>query len=107
MSTPNLCLIYVTVSSMEEGKKIANALLDKRLIACANLLPKMTSLYRWEGKLETSEEVVMILKTTRDHFSEVEKIVKALHSYEVPCLLQLDVEQVAASYGQWLLGEIK
>lgn len=107
MGTNHLCLVYVTVSSIEEGKTISNALLDKHLIACANLLPKMTSMYRWQGKLETAEEVVLILKTTRNHFSEIEKIVKALHSYEVPCLLQLNVEQVAESYGKWLLGEIK
>lgn len=106
MSTSSLCLIYVTVSSLEEGKKIATALLEKRLIACANIIPGMTSLYHWKGKLETSDENILILKTHRDKFPDVERLVKALHSYEVPCLLQLDVEKAAQAYGQWLLGEI-
>lgn len=107
MAKEDLCLIYMTVSSLDEGTKIATALLDKHLIGCANLLPKMTSLYRWKGKVETSEEVVLIVKTSRSRFFDVEKLVKALHSYEVPCLLQLDVGQFSAAYGQWLLDEIK
>ena len=103
----NLCLIYVTVSSLEEGKKIASALIDKHLIACANLTPGMTSIYRWEGKLETSSEVVLLLKTEPSRFSEIEKIVKALHSYQVPCLLRLDVPEASEAYGNWLLAELK
>lgn len=99
-------LLYVTTKDADEARKIARELIDRRLIACANILPQMESIYRWKGQIEESSEAVLILKTEERLVAKTIEAVKELHSYEVPCVLSLPVEQGSEGYLNWLTSEV-
>jgi periplasmic divalent cation tolerance protein len=79
-------LCFTTCSSKEEARKIADSLLEKKLVACANILPGVESHYWWKGKREQGEEVLLILKTGKELREKVEEEIKKLHSYEMPVI---------------------
>ena len=95
-------LIYVTVKDRAEAKKIAHMLVEEKLVACANILPGMTSMYQWKNKIETAQEVVLILKTTQNMSERVTKRVLELHSYECPCVITLPIEGGNPQFLQWI-----
>ena len=97
--------IYVTVPSEAEAQKIAEAVMEARLAACANIIPGMKSLYRWQGKIEQRNEVVLILKTQEKLYPALETRVKALHSDETPCIVALSLTAGNADFMQWILTE--
>lgn len=100
-------VVVVLMSAPDEGaaRRIAGALLDERLVACANILPGATSLYRWEGKVRRDEEVVAIVKTIRRRVPRVLERAEALHPYDVPELLVHRVVDGAAKYLDWVRRE--
>lgn len=91
-------LIYTTFPSLEEARRIINLLLEKRLIACANLFPSMESHYIWEEKRYTETEVAAFLKTTQEKYVFLEKLFLEVHPYEVPCFIVLSPEHVNAAF---------
>ncbi len=97
-------LCFVTCANAREAREIAKALLDKKLVACANILPGVESHYWWKGKREKGSEAMLILKTKKELQSKVEEEIKRLHSYELPV-----IEFVEASVGkevqEWVKGE--
>ncbi len=97
--------IYVTVPSQSEAEKIADALVGKRLVACANIIPGMKSVYRWQGKVEQRNEVVLILKTQAQLFPAAEIAVKAMHSDDTPCIVALPVDAGNVAYLKWIEAE--
>ena len=97
-------MVYVTAKDEEEAKKIANHLLEKRLIACANMFP-IKSLYRWKGVIESADEVAMILKTQKKHVERIILEVKAVHSYEVPCVVSLEIGDGNPDFLEWIKNE--
>lgn len=97
-------VVYVTAKDEEEAKKIANHLLAKRLIACANMF-NIKSLYWWKGKIENDDEVVLIMKTQKEHKERIVNEVKALHSYEMPCIEFLPIEDGNPDYLAWIKNE--
>jgi len=90
-----------------EAERIAEALLERRLVACVNALPGAVSRYRWKGKLERDEETLLVLKTGVDRVPEVLAALKELHPYEVPELLSLPVEDGNPDYLAWVDGETR
>lgn len=98
-------LVMITVGSEEEAVKIGRALLDERLIACANIVPKIRSLYRWKGKLCDDQEVLMIVKTVHAHFPKIQEMVKRLHSYDLPEIIAFGIEDGNEAYLKWIEGE--
>jgi periplasmic divalent cation tolerance protein len=92
----------VTCGSEEEATKIANLLVEEHLAACVNIIPPVRSLYRWEGKIWDEREWILIIKTQKKRFEELEKKVKSLHSYSVPEIIGLPVVEGSASYLKWL-----
>lgn len=96
---------YVTCRSAEEARGIARAVVAERLAACANLLGGIESLYWWRGALEESREVALILKTSAALVPALTRRVKALHSYEVPCVVALPILGGNADYLAWLAAE--
>ncbi len=92
----------VTTSSKQEAEKIARRLLDERLIACANIIGPVSSLFHWSGKMETAEEYLIIMKSRKDLFEKLTETVKALHSYEVPEILVLPIVAGSKAYLKWL-----
>ena len=96
--------VYITNPNEEEAKKIAKMLLDKKLIACANIFP-INSLYNWQGKFCDEKEFVLIGKTIENKFIKIKDEVEKTHSYKCPCIIKLPIE-VNEKYGEWLMGEI-
>lgn len=94
--------IYVTCPSLKVAKQIANKAIENKTAACANILPAMQSIYRWQGRTHTDREVVLILKTTTNKFKANEKLIKATHPYECPCIVALPVAQGSKKYLEWL-----
>lgn len=100
-------MIYVTTGSEEEAKKIGKALLNKHLVACANLIPAVRSLYRWKDQIEDDQEVLMILKTHKDRYNEVETTVKEHHSYECPEIIATPIREGEQAYLDWIFRETR
>jgi periplasmic divalent cation tolerance protein len=99
-------IVLTTVSSLEEGRRLARLLVERRVAACINIIPNLTSIYRWRGTVEEAPEVLLLMKTTKDQLHALDAAVRELHSYEVPELLALDVESGSQPYLDWLLGSV-
>lgn len=95
-------IVMVTTSSKHEAEKIAQHLLNERLIACANIVGPVTSIFRWSGKKEKSEEYLILMKSHQDLFKKLEEAVRALHSYQVPEILVLPIVDGSKEYLNWL-----
>jgi periplasmic divalent cation tolerance protein len=102
----NPIIILSTAANKEEAEKIANTLLEKHLIACANIMP-VSSRYWWEGKIECSGEFLLVMKSRRELFDEVVLLVKGLHSYEVPEVLALPIVAGSEKYFGWMADVLK
>lgn len=101
MVTPFIVALVLTASK-QEAEKIVQSLLEAKLIACGNITSQVTSLFRWKGKIERAEECLVLMKTRRDLFDRVSQTVKALHSYENPEIITLDVADGSKEYLDWL-----
>lgn len=99
-----MIFIYVTTSNEAEAKMISRHLLEKRLIACANIFP-IQSQYWWDGKIEEGKEAVAILKTEEGKYEQVRKEIEGIHSYKVPCITKINVK-TNKSYERWMTEQI-
>ena len=95
-------IILTTAGSHREARKIARALVELRLAACVNIVPKVESVYRWQGKVETAQEWMLIIKTSQKRYKAVEKVIKQLHSYDLPECISIAVETGSKEYLKWL-----
>ena len=96
-------IVFITVPTMEVGEKIANALLDKKLAACVNLISPIRSLYIWDGKINADEEVLLVVKTTADLFTDqLVPAVKAIHPYKVPEIIAMPIVMGSPEYLDWI-----
>jgi len=95
-------IVMVTAPSKQEAEKIAQHLLKEKLIACANIIGPVSSLFHWSGKTEKAEEYLIFLKSRRDLFEKLSEAVKALHSYEVPEILALPIVDGSKAYLDWM-----
>lgn len=103
----DILFIYVTCADREEAQKISTALVEGRLVACANVMVPHQSIYWWEGKVQSGEEVAVILKTCAELFDKVEAVIQELHSYDCPCIVALPVEKGYAPFLNWIEQETK
>jgi len=101
---PQIRVVLATAPA-KNAERIARTLLDERLIACANLLPRVRSLYRWKGKVERGVETLMMMKTSSRKVAPLLKRFKQLHPYEVPEFLSLPVDAGNAAYLKWVHAE--
>jgi periplasmic divalent cation tolerance protein len=97
--------VYTTYPSVVEAETAGRALVERRLCACVNIIPGMVSLYWWQGKIDRSDEVVMIIKTRAGLAEAVGAAVRAMHSYTTPAILVLPIEHVDPDYHAWIVGE--
>jgi periplasmic divalent cation tolerance protein len=95
-------VVYVTAGSPAEGEHLARALVEERLAACVNRIAPVQSVYRWQGKVEQSEEQLLIIKTRKALFTTLGKRVRELHSYSVPEIIALPIIDGSDDYLQWL-----
>ncbi|MFZ0663045.1 MAG: divalent-cation tolerance protein CutA [Acidobacteriaceae bacterium] len=100
-------IALTTVSSLDQGRQLARHLVERRLAACVNLIPGLTSVYRWQGAVEEAEETLLLIKTTEDRLPALQAAVEQLHSYDVPEFLALPVKSGSQPYLDWLLDSVK
>ena len=95
-------IVLTTASSEEEARKVARHLVQNRLAACVNVIPRIESIYRWQGKVESSTECLLLIKTTAQGFPAVRDAIGELHSYELPECIAIPIEDGSTAYLQWL-----
>jgi periplasmic divalent cation tolerance protein len=103
--TDDVRVVLVTAPDTETAAAIARALVDERLIACANVIPGIRSIYRWEGRIADEAEVLLVLKTGASRCAAVAARVKALHPYALPEVVALPVVDGSEAYLDWVLAE--
>jgi periplasmic divalent cation tolerance protein len=103
----NKRLVLCTAGSEDEARKIANALVDRKLAACVNIIPRIESIYRWQGKVESSREWLLLIKTTAEKFDAVRNAIRELHSYELPECIAITLEDGSYDYLQWIEDSIR
>lgn len=99
-------IVLTTTGSQEEARKIAYALIERRLAACVNIVPQIESVYRWEDKVETSTEWLLLIKTQADLFERVRDAVKELHSYDLPECVMLELAAGSKEYLDWIAESV-
>src|SRR5215216_6088527 len=102
MPDTDAIVVFMTAANGEEATRLAEMLVGAQLAACVQILPEMESVYRWQGKIERESEILLIAKTTRAKFVELEREVRALHSYETPEIIAVPVTVGSAPYLEWL-----
>ncbi|MBL9132212.1 MAG: divalent-cation tolerance protein CutA [Verrucomicrobiaceae bacterium] len=101
----SLYIVFCTFPNLENARMTGTALVEARLAACVSLLPGVESIYRWQGAVETSAEVLALFKTRVETWPALEQRLRELHPYEVPEIVALRPEQVAESYARWVAAE--
>ena len=99
-------LVVTTAPNLSEARSLAHALVERRLAACVNIIPKIESIYRWEGKVESAVEFLLLIKTTAALFESVRSAIQELHSYEVPECIALRIEDGSLAYLKWLTESV-
>jgi periplasmic divalent cation tolerance protein len=100
--TAKFAIVLITAPGLKTARALAKAALQARLIACANLVPKIESHYWWQGKIESDPEVLLVLKTQKSKLAALEKLILAKHPYETPEFLVLPVSAGSKKYLDWL-----
>lgn len=98
--------VYATFADAEEAERIGRQIIEERLAACVNLLGPIRSIYHWQGKIEQSDEVAAIFKTTEPHADALITRVAALHSYDVPCVAVWPIDKVLEAYAEWVEASV-
>ncbi len=100
-------IIYSTTGNLQDAKKIAHSLVEEKLVACVNIIPKIESIYRWQGKIEEDIESVLIAKTTDKNVEKTIQRLKELHSYELPDIVAIPITSGLKEYLNWVEDETK
>ncbi|MFQ5965353.1 MAG: divalent-cation tolerance protein CutA [Candidatus Scalinduaceae bacterium] len=103
----NYIVIFITAGSINEAKKIGRTLVEEKLVACSNIISTIRSIYRWKGKICDDKEALIILKTRKRLFKQIEARVNELHSYEVPEVIAFPIIEGSEKYLSWLTDETK
>ncbi|MFL6744838.1 MAG: divalent-cation tolerance protein CutA [Sphingomicrobium sp.] len=98
--------VYAVFADADEAERIGRAMVEERLAACVNILGGIRSIYRWQGAIESAEEVAAIFKTRHDTADALITRVAALHSYEVPCIVTWSVDKLLGAYADWVEGSV-
>ena len=100
--TNDQIVVFMTAPNAEEAARIAEMLLERKLAACVQILPPMTSIYVWKGEVQRESEILLVVKSTRAKFDELESAVRAIHSYETPEIIALPIVAGSQPYLSWL-----
>ncbi len=103
-SSPSARIVLTTTNNLDEANRLGRALVEEHLAACATLIPAVESIYGWKGKLETSSETMLMLKTSAEQLAALEARLHQLHSYETPEFLVLNVEAGSHAYLTWMFA---
>ncbi len=94
-------IVYITAGSQKEAKNIGRKLIEEKLAACVNIFP-ITSIFRWKNEIEEANEFGIIVKTKTDKVKQIEKKIKEIHSYEVPCVISFKMDEGSEDYLKWI-----
>ena len=97
-----MLVVLTTTPDIWEAESLAEKIVNEKLAACVQILPQMTSYYFWEGKVQKEGEHLLLIKTLRKKYDELEKFILANHSYDVPEIVALDAERISDSYFAWM-----
>jgi periplasmic divalent cation tolerance protein len=97
-----MLIVFNTVPSREEGETLARVMVEAKLTACVQILPKVTSVYVWEGEVQTESEHLLLIKTTEEKYPELEKLITDNHSYDIPEIVAVKAENASLPYEEWL-----
>lgn len=100
-------IVLTTVDNRSEGERIASRLVEEKLAACVNVLPEVRSTYWWKGKVEKSDELLLVIKTTPERLDELVSRIEEIHSYETPEVLAIPVEKEPKKYLEWLEKNVR
>ena len=100
-------IVLTTAGSQEEARKIARALVERRLAACVNIIPQVESIYRWQAKVEDAHEWLLLIKTTTAAFERVRDAIRELHSYDLPECISFSVENGGSAYLEWISESVE
>ena len=104
-SAGKVLIVLVTASSRREAAKIGRAVVKKKVAACVNVMPSVTSIFRWQGKVQSSSEALLVVKTSGRRYAALERLIRSMHSYEVPEIIALTVERGLRPYLEWVHKE--
>jgi periplasmic divalent cation tolerance protein len=107
MNTPEVLMVITNVPDRETAERIADSLVTQRVAACVNILAGCTSVYHWEGKLNHTGEVPLLIKTSREAYPRLEAALRKLHPYELPEIIALPVSAGLPEYLNWVAQETK
>ena len=99
-----MLFVYVTFPSSAEARRVGRIIVEERLAKCVNIIPRMESLFIWKGKLERERECILIAKTSEGNYPKLERRIKQLHSYEVPCIVALKVARGSKEFIEWVMA---
>ena len=99
-------VVFMTAANADEARRIAERLIETHLAACVQILPEIESIYRWKNEVQREKEVLLLAKSTETRFEELEKEVRAMHSYETPEIMAVPVNRISEPYRVWLLGAL-
>jgi periplasmic divalent cation tolerance protein len=105
MSDPQILMVMSNAPNKESAHALARALVEAKLAACVNILPGVQSVYRWQGKVEQADEVTLLIKTTRQHYAQLQQTLVSAHPYDVPELIAWPITEGYAPYLQWVDAE--
>lgn len=97
------CWVYSTTHDEAEAATIGEILINENLAACVNIIPKIRSIYRWDGQIHKDQESAMFIKISADKFEQVRARIRELHSYQTPCIIGVDWKQTDSDYLKWIL----
>ena len=100
-------LLLSTFPDRSSAEALAKRLVENQLAACVNILPGLSSVYRWQGQIETAEETLLLIKTDSHLFSELETVIKQHHPYQLPEIIAIDIAQGSGDYLHWLQANLK
>ena len=100
-------VLFITTATIGEAKRISKALLNQRKVACVNIVPKVSSLFWWQEKLDSAQESLLIIKTKASQLNEIVRLVKELHSYDVPEIIALPIVGGNQDYLEWIDREVR
>lgn len=100
-------IVLSTAGSEDEARKIAQHLVERKLAACVNIIPQVESIYHWQGKVESAQEWLLLIKTTDSRFPAVRDAIRELHSYELPECIAINIEDGGLQYLEWIRESVR
>ncbi len=107
MEEPAYIVLFITTPTVEEAQRISKILLEQRKAACVNIVPRVSSLFWWQGKIDSAEESLLIVKTRASVLNEIVTLVREIHSYDVPEIIAVPIIGGNQDYLEWIGNEVK